>query len=78
MTNLVEDTYAEAFRSIYTEFLITARDRRWLDIALVLWATDALVRLFSNRSPLLLPLRRVALSSLGRFQWLRQLSLRAM
>jgi formylmethanofuran--tetrahydromethanopterin N-formyltransferase len=34
MTNLVEDTYAEAFRSIYTEFLITARDRRWLDIAL--------------------------------------------
>lgn len=52
--------------------------RRWLDIALVLWATDALVRLFSNRSPLLLPLRRVALSSLGRFQWLRQLSLRAM
>ncbi|MFN6152560.1 MAG: formylmethanofuran--tetrahydromethanopterin N-formyltransferase, partial [Planctomyces sp.] len=34
MTDLVEDTYAEAFRSIYTEFLITARDRRWLDIAL--------------------------------------------
>jgi len=34
MTDLVEDTYAEAFRSIWTEFLITARDRRWLDIAL--------------------------------------------
>lgn len=30
----VEDTYAEAFRSIYAEFLITARDRTWLDHAL--------------------------------------------
>jgi formylmethanofuran--tetrahydromethanopterin N-formyltransferase len=30
---LVEDTYAEAFRSIYAEFLITARDRTWLDHA---------------------------------------------
>ena len=30
----VEDTYAEAFRSIYAEFLITARDRRWLDHAI--------------------------------------------
>ncbi len=30
----VEDTYAEAFRSIYGEFLITARDRTWLDHAL--------------------------------------------
>ena len=29
----VEDTYAEAFRSIYAEFLITARDRKWLDHA---------------------------------------------
>jgi formylmethanofuran--tetrahydromethanopterin N-formyltransferase len=29
----VEDTYAEAFRSIYAEFLITARDRKWLDAA---------------------------------------------
>lgn len=28
---LVEDTYAEAFRSIYGEFLVTARDRTWLD-----------------------------------------------
>ena len=28
---IVEDTYAEAFRSIYAEFLITARDRTWLD-----------------------------------------------
>ena len=30
---VVEDTYAEAFRSIYAEFLITARDRKWLDHA---------------------------------------------
>ncbi|MGN6135983.1 MAG: formylmethanofuran--tetrahydromethanopterin N-formyltransferase [Aureliella sp.] len=29
--SLVEDTYAEAFRSIYAEFLVTARDRLWLD-----------------------------------------------
>lgn len=29
----VEDTYAEAFRSIYAEILITARDRQWLDAA---------------------------------------------
>src|SRR2546425_7418497 len=29
----VDDTYAEAFRSIYAEILITARDRTWLDHA---------------------------------------------
>jgi formylmethanofuran--tetrahydromethanopterin N-formyltransferase len=29
----VDDTYAEAFRSIYAEILITARDRKWLDHA---------------------------------------------
>jgi formylmethanofuran--tetrahydromethanopterin N-formyltransferase len=34
MTNaVVDDTYAEAFRSIYAEVLITARDRAWLDHA---------------------------------------------
>lgn len=27
----IEDTYAEAFRSVYAEVLITARDRKWLD-----------------------------------------------
>jgi formylmethanofuran--tetrahydromethanopterin N-formyltransferase len=27
---LVEDTYAEAFRSIYARILVTARDRKWL------------------------------------------------
>ena len=34
MTAIVEDTYAEAFRSIYCEILITARDRKWLDHAI--------------------------------------------
>lgn len=29
----IDDTYAEAFRSIYAEVLITARDRRWLEEA---------------------------------------------
>src|SRR5437764_8925326 len=33
MPALVEDTYAEAFRSIYAAVLITARDRTWLDHA---------------------------------------------
>lgn len=29
----IEDTYAEAFKSIYAEVLVTARDRKWLDHA---------------------------------------------
>jgi len=29
----IEDTYAEAFRSIYAEVLVTARDRKWLEHA---------------------------------------------
>ncbi len=29
----IDDTYAEAFRSIYAEILVTARDREWLDHA---------------------------------------------
>ncbi len=33
MTVEVEDTYAEAFRSIYAEVLVTARDRKWLQHA---------------------------------------------
>jgi formylmethanofuran--tetrahydromethanopterin N-formyltransferase len=33
MSAEIEDTFAEAFRSIYAEILITARDRRWLDQA---------------------------------------------
>ncbi|MCA9061499.1 MAG: formylmethanofuran--tetrahydromethanopterin N-formyltransferase [Planctomycetaceae bacterium] len=34
MTVEIDDTYAEAFRSLYAEFLITARDRVWLDHAI--------------------------------------------
>lgn len=34
MTAIIDDTYAEAFRSLYTEFLITARDKKWLDHAI--------------------------------------------
>ncbi|MGE0755591.1 MAG: formylmethanofuran--tetrahydromethanopterin N-formyltransferase [Pirellulaceae bacterium] len=33
MAAIVDDTYAEAFRSIYAEVLVTARDRKWLDHA---------------------------------------------
>jgi formylmethanofuran--tetrahydromethanopterin N-formyltransferase len=33
MPAVVEDTYAEAFRSIYAAVLVTARDRTWLDHA---------------------------------------------
>jgi formylmethanofuran--tetrahydromethanopterin N-formyltransferase len=34
MSAEVEDTYAEAFRSLYVEFLITARDDKWLSHAI--------------------------------------------
>jgi len=33
VTAIVDDTYAEAFRSIYAEVLVTARDRTWLEHA---------------------------------------------
>src|SRR5438874_10932745 len=33
MPAVIDDTYAEAFRSIYAGVLITARDRYWLDKA---------------------------------------------
>ena len=33
MPAVVEDTYPEAFRSLYVEFLITARDQRWVEHA---------------------------------------------
>lgn len=33
MAAVIDDTYAEAFRSIYASVLITARDRYWLDRA---------------------------------------------
>jgi 2-octaprenyl-6-methoxyphenol hydroxylase len=52
--------------------------RRWPDLLLTLMATDLMVRLFSNRSPLLLPLRRLALFLLARSRPLRRLTLRLM
>ena len=33
MPAVIDDTYAEAFRSIYVEFLITAASRRWVEHA---------------------------------------------
>jgi formylmethanofuran--tetrahydromethanopterin N-formyltransferase len=33
MGAIIADTYAEAFRSLFVEFLITARDRRWVEHA---------------------------------------------
>jgi formylmethanofuran--tetrahydromethanopterin N-formyltransferase len=33
MAAIIDDTYAEAFRSLYVEFLITARDRTWVQHA---------------------------------------------
>jgi formylmethanofuran--tetrahydromethanopterin N-formyltransferase len=33
MAAMIEDTYAEAFKSVFVEFVITARDRKWLDHA---------------------------------------------
>jgi 2-octaprenyl-6-methoxyphenol hydroxylase len=47
-------------------------------LLLILLATDALVRLFSNRNRWLLPVRRLALTLLGRLPRLRRLSLAAM
>lgn len=51
---------------------------RWPDLLLTLLATDLLVRLFSNRSPLLLPLRRLGLTLLTLLRPLRRLSLGVM
>lgn len=33
MTAIIDDTYAEAFKSLYVEFLVTAKDRKWVDHA---------------------------------------------
>ena len=52
--------------------------RRWLDLIATLAFTDLLVRLFSNRSPLLLALRGLILGLLARGAVLRRLSLIAM
>ena len=52
--------------------------RRWPDLVLVLMATDLLVRLHSNRHPLLLPLRSAALTLLAASHPLRRLVLGVM
>ncbi|MBM5809468.1 MAG: 2-octaprenyl-6-methoxyphenol 4-monooxygenase [Cyanobacteria bacterium M_surface_9_m1_291] len=52
--------------------------RRWPDLLLTLAATDLLVRIFSNRAPLLVPLRRLALNGLAHSRALRHLSLAVM
>ena len=52
--------------------------RRWPDLLLILFSTDALVRLFSSRHPLLLALRRPALALLAASPALRRLTLAVM
>ncbi|WP_311133750.1 FAD-dependent monooxygenase [Synechococcus sp. CS-1327] len=52
--------------------------RRWGDVLLTLLITDLMVRLFSNRQPLPLGLRRLVLALLRRLPPLRRLSLKAM
>ncbi len=52
--------------------------RRWPDLLLTLLATDLLVRIFSNRSLWLLPLRSLALGLLAGIQPLRRLVLAVM
>ena len=49
--------------------------RRWPDVLLTLALTDVLVRLFSNRQPMLLPLRALALTGLRHSAVLRWLAL---
>jgi 2-octaprenyl-6-methoxyphenol hydroxylase len=52
--------------------------KRWMDLVLVGMATDLLVRLFSNRNRVLLPIRRLAIGLLAFSSNLRTISLRAM
>ena len=33
MTAIIDDTYAEAFKSMYSQVLITAINRKWLNYA---------------------------------------------
>jgi formylmethanofuran--tetrahydromethanopterin N-formyltransferase len=46
----IEDTYAEAFRSIYAEVLVTCRDRTWLDHCLHAVTGHASSTIFCDRS----------------------------
>ena len=34
MSAIIDDTYAEAFKSMYSEVLITAINKKWLDHAI--------------------------------------------
>lgn len=52
--------------------------RRWPDLLAILLATELMVSVFSNRSPLLLPPRRLAVTLLARRRLLRRLSLGVM
>ncbi|MFN6356999.1 MAG: FAD-dependent monooxygenase [Cyanobacteriota bacterium] len=45
---------------------------RWADVALTLLMTDGLVRMFSNRHPLLVAMRKVSLPLLEQLPWLRR------
>ena len=52
--------------------------RRWPDLLAILLATELMVSVFSNRSPLLLPPRRLAVNLLAHRRLLRRLSLGVM
>lgn len=51
---------------------------RWADVALTLLITDAMVRLFSNRQPLLVAIRQQVLQRMDQAPWLRRASLGVM
>jgi 2-octaprenyl-6-methoxyphenol hydroxylase len=52
--------------------------RRWPDLCLTLLITDGLVRIFSNRHPLMLAVRAPAVGVLARAPWLRRCLLAVM
>lgn len=52
--------------------------RRRPDLISVLLSTDLLIRLFSNRQPLILPIRLLIIKLLAKARWLRRVSLSAM
>ena len=52
--------------------------RRLPDLISVLLSTDLLIRLFSNRQPLILPMRILIMKLLANLRWVRRISLSAM
>lgn len=52
--------------------------RRLSDLISVLLSTDLLIRLFSNRQPLILPIRFLIIKLLAQARWVRRVSLSAM